>query len=157
VIALNYYHEPGGDITWENSTMRTWLNNDFLKSLPSGVRGRIAETQVRNEDNADYKTPGGNDTMDKVFLLSINEANRYFSNNEARSANYNVNGFTDYNNKTKTYVDRNGDSGFWWLRSPGAAAGAAAFVSSGGMVFRHGGPNVDRSDVGVRPAFWINL
>ena len=38
--------------------------------------------QLVNEDNGDYMTLGGRDTLDKIFLLSIREARKYFSNGD---------------------------------------------------------------------------
>ena len=73
------YNEEWTDVTWETCTLRTWLNEDFYTTAFSKKeRGYIAETLVKNEDNPEYGTVGGNDTRDKVFLLSIGEATTYF-------------------------------------------------------------------------------
>jgi hypothetical protein len=142
VLENRPYHEPGGEITWENSTTRQYLNGDFYNGFDAGDRSRIADTRVVNGDNPDYGTPGGNDTTDKVFLLSIDEVNLYLSNVTARIA-YNANGNTSY----------------WWLRSPGFDSYYAAIVYDDGNVsgdgFFYGGGGYGGGSAGVRPAMWI--
>ncbi|MDD6035308.1 MAG: DUF6273 domain-containing protein [Lachnospiraceae bacterium] len=70
-----------GAIEWHDKAMEAgrWLNSDFYRTAFSEKeRASIAETLVRNADNPEYGTEGGNDTRDKVFLLSIEEATTYF-------------------------------------------------------------------------------
>jgi hypothetical protein len=130
------YHETDEGITWERSSIRRWLNGEFLDALPEGSRDLILETKVVNSDNAMHGTSGGNNTTDKVFLLSIDETNRYFANDEARIAQ-----------------NRDGEADWWWLRSPGGDGGYAALVFHSGRVI-DGGLGVV-SGCGVRPALWI--
>lgn len=144
IIAREPYHESNAYITWETSSLRTWLNDDFYHSLPSGVQRRITETQLHNPNNPGYGTSGGRDTMDKVFLLSIDEANKYFPRKVDRAAESNI--------REDGYPL---DLGIWWLRSPGARADVAAYVY-GSSVDEYGG-KVGTDELGVRPAFWITL
>lgn len=45
------------DVTWETSTLRTWLNNDFYNAAFSAdEKGVIIEQTLKNEDNEEYKT-----------------------------------------------------------------------------------------------------
>lgn len=85
------------------------------------------------------KTDGGNNTTDKVFLLSIDEVNMYFASDSERMA---------------TLSD--GTSVYWWLRSPGYYDKNAAGVAGSGWV-RDDGNRVNDDNVGIRPALWINL
>ena len=58
--------------TWETSTLRTWLNSDFYNTAFSAdEKGVIIEQTLKNEDNEEYGTAGGNDTKDKVYLPSL--------------------------------------------------------------------------------------
>ena len=133
-----YHKDWAAAITWEQCTMRQYLNNDFYNKLPDADKSRIAQRTVQNPDNTDYGTKGGNDTSDRVFLFSIEEAERYFNHDEERVANF------------------NGTASWWWLRSPGLGACSAASVNGGGQVFVLG---ISVFDVGggVRPALWLNL
>lgn len=54
----------------------------------------------------------GNNTMDHIFCLSINEAEHYFGSDNERQCNP-----TAFARKQGAYVYN--DCCFWWLRSPG--------------------------------------
>ena len=61
-------------MTWEKSTLRKWLNKKFMnRAFSSSEQEAIRTTKVINEDNYYYKTDGGNDTLDKIYLLSLSE------------------------------------------------------------------------------------
>ncbi|MDR2436733.1 MAG: DUF6273 domain-containing protein, partial [Endomicrobium sp.] len=85
-----------------------------------------------------YKTAGGEDTTDKIFLLSIDEANEYFGSDQERIAKY------------------NGKGAWWWLRSPDYDGDCVANVGMDGNVIVYGS-NVNYGATGVRPALWLNL
>ena len=72
------YNHEFSDVTWENCDLRKWLNNEFYNEFTNKEKSMITETTCNNKENAEaeYKTTGGNDTKDKVFLLSIDEANK---------------------------------------------------------------------------------
>ncbi len=61
--------------TWENCNVRKWLNQKFINdAFSQREQEKILATSIPNPDNAEYETPGGNDTTDKIFLLTIDEA-----------------------------------------------------------------------------------
>ena len=144
------YHELLTDTTWEKCTLRVWLNEAFLKqAFTPEEQSMIAETTVKAHANPKHITNPGNDTVDKVFLLSIPEINRYFKSDEERICQ-----------QTKYCFDRGAydfdGHVWWWLRSPGGRADFAALVGYGGSVLDYGnGVNNDIS--AVRPALWVNL
>lgn len=126
--------------TWEHSTIREWLNGTFLMTTFSSYEQTlIMSTTLDNFVNERFKTNGGNNTIDKVFLLSIDEVNKYQS--------------FERNRKTTLF---DGTKVFWWLRSPGDSNYAAVFVRSDGTVGDRG-LGVSREDVAVRPAMWIDI
>lgn len=154
------YNKEYESVTWETCTLRKWLNDEFInETFTEEEKVLICDTYLQNPDNPECGTDGGNDTTDKMFLLSIDEANNYFSNDEARAATA-----TGYARKQGIYVSKeNGTNGntWWWLRSPGGGSNRAACVSSVGAVLYNGGNvsrgNVSRGNSGVRPAFWANV
>ncbi len=74
-----YHPEEMDKITWEDCELRAWLNDDFLNAaFTEAEQEHIAVTNVINEDNPIYGTPGGNDTADKIWLLSLGELEKYF-------------------------------------------------------------------------------
>lgn len=146
-----------GDARWENCSLRKWLNKTFLNdAFSSAEQTMIADTNVSADKNPKFDTDSGNNTTDKVFLLSTNEVNRYFGSNEARkcipTAYAIANGVYTSNSKTKGGAA----TCWWWLRLPGYIQSYAAVVGDDGSVLYYGnGVNCD--DDGVRPALWINL
>ena len=140
VIEQRAYHNAFEKITWEKCDLRQYLNGEFYDStFAADEKKLIAETNVINGDNPEYGTPGGNETTDKIFLLSIDEANNYFADDAARTA-----------------YDLSGTVHSWWLRSPGSDGDRAARVRDGGDAGA-GGDSADRGRGGVRPALWLNL
>ena len=74
------YNSSRTRVTWETCTLRKWLNNDFINAAFSAEeRAKIPTVTVSADKNPSYSTSPGNNTTDKVFLLSITEVNKYFS------------------------------------------------------------------------------
>lgn len=153
------------NVTWETCTLRTWLNGTFYnKAFSSAEQSAILTTNVNNSKYQCYSgwsTNGGNNTQDKVFLLSYAEANKYFgvtydnsSNTKSRVAPtaYAIaqGGWTSPSKKTADGTA----AGWWLLRSPGSYQRYAAYVSSDGSLRDH---NVDYGSASVRPALWVNV
>ena len=145
------YNSNFADGTWETSSLRKWLNGTFISNaFSSDEQNMIQTTTVTADKNPSYSTSPGNDTTDKVFLLSITEVYKYFSSNSARQCKG-----TDYCYAQGAYKGNNGNC-WWWLRSPGYNSNYAAFVLYDGSVIDYGLGVDDVSDA-VRPALWINL
>lgn len=157
------YNDTYTSITWENSTLRNWLNSSFYSTaFSSGEQGAIVEQNVVNEDNPEYGTEGGNDTRDKVYLLSIEETTNpdygFCEDYSTESASRRL--------KTSDYAHARGawnrdDSSYagncwWWLRSPGYYTDFAVGFNSHGYVSRYG-LSVDDIDDAVVPALHFNL
>jgi len=159
VLETRPYNAKYEDVTWESCDLRQYLNNEFYNKLGAD-KSAVAETRNANPNNPWYGTPGGNDTMDKIFLLSLDEVCRYFGDSTANlkkkgstGSNWTIN---DANNAARIAKDDKGNACWWWLRSPGDASSRAAYVSTdGGVVVI--GSGVSRDSGGVRPAFWLNL
>jgi len=180
VIINQPYHHTWQEITWENSSSRAWLNGEFLNSFNEEDRARIRETNVINNDNpwtfSDWtghfdRTPGGNNTADKIFLLSIEEVTKYFGGSELlesgkTESNRNgqnglrYDGIWENNSISQSRIAYNADgaASWWWLRSPGRDSYLAAYVHGDGGLGVYGYTILDSSAGGVlRPALWVNL
>ena len=144
-------------VTWETCSLRAWLNEDFYnEAFNAEQKTSIAETTVTADSNPNYNTDPGNDTLDKIFLLSISEAEKYFATDEDRKCVP-----TDYAIAQGAYTSSKyqvGDKATcsWWLRSPGRSVDSAVPVPGGGSVFYIGG-YVYIDYITVRPAMWITL
>ena len=151
ILDVRPYNKEKKAVTWQTSDIRRWLNSDFYTNAFNNIeQSKIADTLVRTENNTKYGTAGGNNTEDKVFLLSIWEAETLFINSEERRTTA-----TKYAKKAGAWTSAEGYV-FWWLRSPGYDSYYAAEVSDYGGVYRVG-RGVDNYDDGVRPALWLNL
>ena len=159
------YHTAEENVTWETSTMRSWLNgygtysgdNLLTAAFSAKEQAAIAETLVVNDDNAYYGTDGGSNTTDRLFLLSLDEAEdrRYFP--RFSSSRYAANtAYVADGGRLGSYMYEAGELDSWWLRSPGPDNSKAAFVDEGGAVIFDGNP-VNYRSTAVRPAFNLKL
>jgi len=146
------YNTSHTDVTWENCSLRKWMNGTFLNNAFSAEeQAQIQSTNVSAGKNPNYSTNPGNATTDKVFLLSIREAEKYFTSDSARKCKP-----TKYAVANGAYVNSDDGNCWWWLRSPGDSQLYAADVGFGSSV-RYRGDFVNCVDICVRPALWINL
>ena len=181
-LDVQRYNDTDTDVTWETCTMRSWLNgygaeangdgkdysdNNFLNyAFTEGEQSAIKTTNVINSDNPEYGTGGGNDTLDKVYLLSIDEVvnpaygftsdtDETVTRNAVNTAYVAGGGEIDCSNIFD--MDSAGSSDDWWLRSSGGGYGNNAYyVSRTGSASR---PSylVYFDDFVVRPALHLNL
>ena len=137
-----FHSSSSARATWEESNIRGWLNTEFYNTaFDTSEQERIETTAVINEDHPTYDSvKGGNDTEDKIFLLSGSEVNTYFSSEESRIAEQTAFADDDYS-ITKE----------WWIRTPGGSQ----YVFSNGKVLTNMHTAADEK--GIRPAMWISL
>lgn len=144
------YNETNTAVRWETCTLRQWLNSDFLNEAFSEKEQSSIETATVTADkNPDYYTDPGNDTKDKVFLLSVDEAEKYFSSDDDRACSP-----TDYAIANGAKVDDKG-SCWWWLRTKGGLSNTATNITAYRLISNTGMP-VIRQDGAVRPVIWID-
>ena len=137
------YHHNYTDITWEDCDLRKWLNNDFIKlAFSEEDAKKIKLSKLKNEG-----TRGGNETKDRVFCLSIDEAEQYFISEYDRQCKP-----TAYARNQGVYVFN--DCCFWWLRSAGIGKSFAMIVDTNGLLFSRGN-RVDYVRSVIRPALRI--
>ncbi len=163
------YHDTWDDCTWETCSLRAWLNDSFIHyAFTEEEQSAILTTSVDNSDAQGFDwasvggetRPGGNDTQDRVFLLSYAEADRYLGVPlEGGSIRSRV-APTAFAVAMGAYcsddfqTEDGGAAGNWWLRSPGACENSAM------CVFQEGSLSYARAyhKVGiVRPAIWLDL
>ena len=176
------YHTKYESVTWETSTLRSWLNGysagsnkqsvdyrqkNFLSSaFTASERAAIARTSLENANNIEYGTEGGNNTTDKIFLLSesdvwntdtakahgfVKKCNTYDEARRCQSSAY-AKAMGMYSDTDTAYAG----NGWWWLRSPGSYERYAMYVCYDGQVDRDGYDVSDFSN-GVRSALNLNL
>ena len=92
VLDLVPYYREGVDdshiVTWSNSYLRYWMNNDFMNSaFSSQEQARIALTTIENPNPCDFYALKGKyshyydnytaSTQDRIFALSYKEVTAY--------------------------------------------------------------------------------
>ena len=151
ILEAYYYNRLADNTTWADCSLRGWLNGDFYNSaFNNAEKQRIVEASITAETNpfSSYAV-AGNNTRDRVFILSINEVNKYLTSNYDRVA------FGTYHAVGKLYSGDFGAS-WWWLRTSGKSNKRAARVLSSGEV-EYEGTFVNSESGGVRPAIWITI
>ena len=159
------YNTGFADVTWETCTLRIWLNNDFYRKAYSEKEQQgILITSIDNGPNqgcSRWSSNGGNNTLDRLFLLSCAEANKYFNvtiyDNANTGSRVEPTAYAKeqgaYDNIYSTTTEGKA-AGWWWLRSPGESQHGAAGVDVDGSL------NYDFVNYAsgcVRPAFWLDL
>ena len=152
------YNTSYTDVTWESCSLRKWMNGTFLnKAFNAEEQAQIQNTTVSADKNPEYNTNPGNATTDKVFLLSINEVEKYFNSDEARKCAPTAYAKAQGAYTSDSYKTASGAATcWWWLRSPGNNQNNAANVNNDGSV-NYNGNNVNNDNDAVRPAllpFW---
>jgi hypothetical protein len=144
------YHDTYESVTWETSTIREWLNDEFYNTaFTDEQKAQIVETMVTADANPDETTDAGNDTTDNVFLLSIDEVNEYMTDVEVSKCVP-----TKYAKAQGVYNDSSGDACWWWVRTPGSNVYRAAVVGNNGHP-DSSGTTENYAGNAVRPAIWI--
>ena len=143
------YNEEKEEVTWETCTLRVWLNGEFFGSAFSyEEQAMIPTVTVSADENPCYDIDPGNATRDKVFLLGVDEIEKYFNSYTAC--------------KPTAYAVANGAANsfetncLWWLRTPGEDRFSAVIVEHDGTFFERG-EYIDVGGIAVRPAMWIDL
>jgi len=151
------YNTSNTEVTWENCSLRKWMNGTFLNNAFSAEeQAQIQSTNVSADKNPDYSTNPGNATTDKVFLLSITEVEKYFTSNEDRKCVPTAYAIAQGAWTSDSYPKGGKATCWWWLRSPGYSQCDAAGVFNGGWV-DFSGSSVNYGTGCVRPALWIDL
>ena len=187
VIDAKPFHSNLVDSTWESSSLRRWLNTEFLNcAFTDFEKSAIKNTRVTTPSfRYPYRVagglsgnssivPGGDGVTDKIFILSFEEARKYFKQEKdlkhllkvivpwaSDNIINNVAGVypelkcepTKYA-KTKGVYCPGKDGAWWWLRSPGNTSRMATSTMSGIFLY-HPGTEVNDSSLGVRPALWV--
>ena len=132
-VFFREYHNSGTSEGWQSSKLNQYLNSDFLK-----------ESFSYTENLRILKTETGPETTSRIFCLSAEEAERYFSGNAERACPLFDYGSGEIKGNTP-----------WWLRSSGADKKLAAFVAADGTVMREGCPV--KQKLAARPVMRIIL
>jgi len=152
-------HDKWESVTWEYTTIRTWLNGDFLyENFSADERQHIPETYIENNSNPKHYTSGGNDTYDCVFLLSYEEAEEYLHTTKDRQCAPTTYALEEARGRlSEDAVNALGEeSDGWWLRTIGKSTDWNCRMRGEGTL-NVDGAVVSRTYFMIRPAFYVDL
>ncbi len=116
--------------TWDHSSLRTWLNGEFLAgTFSEEERGAVRLTKVIAQRLDATKVSPGNNSEDYLFLLSDPEARTYAA-----------------------ILNESSEENRWWLRSPGSEKNQILVRGLGDSL----SSEPASASFGVRPALWIH-
>jgi hypothetical protein len=157
IVENRSYNKRFINVTWENCTLRQYLNDEFYKAFSNQEQARILEAQNTNADNQWFGAGGGNDTIDKIFLLSIEQVVRYFGDSgQLKNRPQKDSWWIEDTFNSERVAKYKSTARRWWLRSPGYHKSCAAYVYDVGNLSMNG-YLVGYEDYGVRPALWLSL
>ena len=173
-------------VGWEESDVRSWLNGTFWQeAFTEEEQAAVLTTEVDNSHSSGYSgfSAGGRAaTQDKLFLLSYQEAKKYFAapgedGEKAVNGSSSSNGYTSHDilklrglyceSSLKLGNNIDGPFAFWWLRSPGqwdttpAHGAVGCFIGVYSTSYSYTGKAETEQQTnggyGVRPALWLDL
>lgn len=147
---LAYNEQNCSSVTWQDSGIRQWLNEEFYSRAFTDQEKSTILAQV-------------SDTVtDQVYLLSADEVKKmdygFAIHHENKSATRQAKN-TAYAQKNGAWTNSESEyagNGWWWLRDIGSLPFDAAYVGSEGFTDCSGFIAVNTGG-GVRPALHINL
>lgn len=147
-----FHHTMDNHGSWETCQLRTWLNGEFMDiAFSSNEKIRIPTVKVTADGNPGYASYGDNDTWDQIFLLSVKEADEYFTSDGARQLKP-----TPYAIEMGAHVDKENGNTWWWLRTFGVSRVDSTYVYADGSISLEGKLTANTGCV-IRPAMWIEL
>ncbi|MBQ2862661.1 MAG: hypothetical protein IJE84_00625 [Clostridia bacterium] len=151
VLDCVMYHEnKDAPAYWSSASLRAWLDGEFVNAAFSDAEASLLVSMNNdNPDNDRCGTKGGDATLDRVYLLTIAEAERLLDAEQL------VGIPTKYAVDRGVYTKDEYVGTYWWLRSPGATQNSAAKVNGDGKIDVRGS-GVNYSSYGVRPVITVS-
>ena len=137
---------------WGKSDLRAWMNSDFLlETFTPEEQSLILTTTVKNSNPHGMKG-AGDDTLDKIYLLSKTEVLHFFPELSDRIAYP-----TEYAKSKGCTVDSVTGSCRWWTRTSGARKMDICGMRLDGRISSYGMQDVDWPTNTMRPVMWVQF
>ena len=164
ILDFKSFHSTSGGRTWSGCYVRKWLNTEFEEIIFSESERKLIKVNktitndllfdkcgfiddYSDDQKDEYEEEIFDECSDKMFLLSTDEANKYFKSDDERK------GFPTTFASTKGATP---NKPCWWLlRSLAYERFLVSYVDSSGYVSRSGA-FMSRPE-GIRPAMWIKI
>lgn len=152
-----YNDIPDKRTSWEDCSLRVWLNGAFLDSVfSSEEQSMILWTDLdnTNSNGLEKGVDGGNNTSDRIFLLSYEETRRYLTDDNIRICVPTKSAVHQGAFQSSKYSLEGLGTTLWWTRSPGKNQRKVAVINSKGEWASY---YAYSTDVAVRPALWVDF
>ena len=125
------FNEEGGETTWEDSSLRNWLNNEVYETCFSdNERMHMLSQTCERSENPEYGT-SYEGTEEYLSILSVEQADMFKEELGKLSLDF-------------------------WVRTPGDDMSRAVYYSGGAHIIRLYGCPVESDQVAVRPVIRVD-
>ena len=132
------------------------MNSDFYNTAFTTLeKSKIISTAISTPDPDIVGINGGNDTVDKVFLLSADEVLKYFPYDGESISEGRILSPTPYSISSGVFLNETTGGCWWGTRTPGFEQYKNQNVTPNGAL--DGSMMASREQIAVRPAIWITL
>ena len=159
ILEYRHYYQNFKSSEWSYSYVRSFLNETFYNTAFSTTEQKyILSSTVEADKNPKYGTIDNQirKTTDKVFILNITEANKYYSSDETRRCSASDYAIAKGVKASDTYSINGKPTSTWLLRTPGGSASLITCVGQSGGFGDYYGISAG-VDCGIRPAVWIDI
>ena len=135
------FYDDEKQSSWKDSFIRKWLNKDFYdKAFNDEEKKHIKSSKINNKNIEGIRVKQGDNTTDKVFLLSVDEFRNFSDSSKifSYSNTYYAESKFKFENENKGSVtsgkelfgagERKRSEGSFWLRNNGIEPNSAMFV-----------------------------
>lgn len=160
IVELRWYYNKFEEITWADCEIRNYLDHEFYNSFSEDEKKNILTVTNENNHNPWFSTEGGNQTIDKIFLLGLDEVCAYFGDSREKLWNKSAQKW-QIEDENNCFLQAKYENEFhWWrLRSPGYYSRTSASVSKNGCVYVRGNGvyGKPKDSGGIRPALHLKI
>jgi len=126
------YNEEKSSVTWENSSINKWLNNEFIKSFSNEEQSLIVSKD-----------------KELVTLLSLEENDKYLKGENSRSCYGTIHALKTANH----FIDSTAVS--YWVKGDVSDPAHASVITPLGSVCSN--KAVNDTSISIRPALWVRF
>ncbi len=136
--ALDYkqYHSSGTHTKWDDCSLKTWLNGDFLNAAFSAAE--------------QHKIACIDQKRGSIFLMDMNDINSFLPTNGSRKCKA-----TRYVRAKTNFANEENGNCRWWLQASGLDSGHASTVEPDGFIDELGDSIYFAN--AIRPVMWVSV
>ena len=153
-LDLHELHENSEEITWENCSLNKWLNNEFINTAFCEEEQEKILTSTISNDFINYNSEQSAENQNKIFLLSLKEAETYFKSAKDAVCAPTKSAYlfkADYH--PQIY---NTENFGWWVRTPSERSDQLYEILHW-YYYYSVDDDVVTKKYAIRPVLWLNI